>query len=183
MRKFEHVVCRTPCSQIVNGITSANLGKPIYKELLDQHNSYIRALQTCEVDITILPSLEDYPDSVFVEDVTLCTPKCAIVTLPGADSRCGEASLMTPVLRRFYEHIECIQAPGTLDAGDVMMVGDHYYIGASTRTNAEGAAQLIAILNKYGMTGSVVKLEKGLHLKTGLTYLENNNLLAAGEFI
>ena len=64
-----------------------------------------------------------------------------------------------------------------------MMVGDHYYIGESARTNAEGARQMIAILEKYGMTGSVVRLEEVLHLKTGLAYLENNNLIAAGEFI
>jgi len=64
-----------------------------------------------------------------------------------------------------------------------MMVGDHYYIGCSARTNAEGARQLIAILERYGMTGSVVTLEKVLHLKTGLAYLENNNLLACGEFL
>lgn len=76
---------------------------------------------------------------------------------------------MAPVLAR-YRHIRRIVEPGTLDAGDVMMVGDHYYIGCSAaRTNAEGARQLIAILERYGMTGSVVTLEKVLHLKTGTT--------------
>ena len=64
-----------------------------------------------------------------------------------------------------------------------MMVGNHYYIGKSARTNEEGAQQLIAILEKHGMTGSIVTLEEVLHLKTGLAYLENNNLLAAGEFV
>ncbi len=64
-----------------------------------------------------------------------------------------------------------------------MMVGTHFYIGLSARTNEEGARQMIVSLEKHGMSGSVVKLEKVLHLKTGLAYLENNNLLAAGEFI
>ena len=64
-----------------------------------------------------------------------------------------------------------------------MMVGSHFYIGLSERTNQAGTDQVIAILNKYGMTGSVVPLEKVLHLKTGVVYLENNNLLAAGEFL
>ena len=180
---FKHIIARTPCRGLVNGISSSNLGKPDYAKALEQHNAYIRALQTCGVDITILPPAEDFPDSVFVEDPALCTPHCAIVTRPGADSRRGEASLMEPVLRRFYQQVESIQAPGTLDAGDVMMVGSHFYIGESARTNAEGASQLIAILEKHGMSGSVVRLEKVLHLKTGLAYLENNNLLAAGEFI
>ena len=64
-----------------------------------------------------------------------------------------------------------------------MAVGNHYYIGQSRRTNQPGARQLIAILERYGMTGSVVGMEKALHLKTGLAYLEDNNLLAAGEFV
>ncbi len=64
-----------------------------------------------------------------------------------------------------------------------MMVGDHFYIGLSRRTNTNGAEQLINILNKYGMTGSLVTLDKVLHLKSGVAYLENNNLAAAGEFL
>ena len=64
-----------------------------------------------------------------------------------------------------------------------MMVGPHFYIGLSKRTNREGAEQTISILKKYGMTGSIVTLEKVLHLKTGLSYLEKNNLVASGEFI
>ena len=64
-----------------------------------------------------------------------------------------------------------------------MMVGDHYYIGLSERTNLEGAKQIIQILNKYGMSGSTVALKKALHLKTGLSYLEENNLVVCGEFI
>ena len=180
---FRHIVVRTPAPSLVDGISSAGLGKPIYEKALAQHNAYVRALQTCEVDITILPPAPAYPDSVFVEDPALCTPHCAVVTRPGADSRRGEAELLAPVLRRFYSQVERIEAPGTLDAGDVMMVGSHYYIGASARTNAEGARQLIALLQKYAMTGSVVPLAQVLHLKTGLAYLENGNLLAAGEFL
>ena len=83
----------------------------------------------------------------------------------------------------FFENIERISAPGMLEAGDIMMVQDHFYIGLSKRTNLEGANQLIAILNKYGMTGSLVELKKVLHLKTGVAYLENDFLLAGGEFI
>ena len=78
--------------------------------------------------------------------------------------------------------VEEIKEPGTLEAGDVMMVGSHYFIGLSERTNAQGACQLISILNKYGMTGSAVSLKNVLHLKSGVSYLENNNLLVTGEF-
>lgn len=184
MTKFNHIIARTPCKSLVNGLTSANLGKPDYQKALDQHNNYIRALQQCDVDITILPPNELFPDSVFVEDTVLCTPHCAIITRPGAISRRKETEIIENTIARFYPHnMEKITAPGTVEAGDIMMVNDHYYIGLSARTNQAGAEQMIAILKKYGLTGSVVKLEKVLHLKTGLAYLENDNLLASGEFI
>ncbi|MCX8588588.1 MULTISPECIES: dimethylargininase [unclassified Gilliamella] len=184
MKKFSHIIARTPAKSLIHGLTSANLGKPDYQKALDQHNNYIRALQQCDVDITLLPADERFPDSVFVEDVALCTPHCAIITRPGAESRRNETEIIIDTIERFYpKKVEKITAPGTVEAGDIMMVEDHYYIGLSARTNQEGANQMIAILQKYGLTGSVVTLEKVLHLKTGLAYLENNNLLAAGEFI
>lgn len=180
---FNHVICRTPCKALVDGLTSANLGKPNYEKALEQHNAYIRALQTCDVDITILPPNEQFPDSVFVEDTVLCTPHCAIITRPGAESRRQETMLIEETIHRFYANkVEYISSPGTVEAGDIMMVGSHYYIGLSARTNQHGAEQMISLLKKYGLTASIVTLEKVLHLKTGLSYLENNNLLAAGEF-
>ncbi len=64
-----------------------------------------------------------------------------------------------------------------------MMVGDHFYIGISARTNQEGAQQFIRALEKHGMSGEMVPLHTILHLKTGLSYIENNNLLISGEFL
>ena len=127
--------------------------------------------------------MKTFPDSTFVEDVALLTPHCAIMTNPGAATRTQEVISMQPVVNDFYQNIESIKMPGTVEAGDIMMVGDHYYIGLSERTNQIGADQMIAILKKYNMTGSVVSLTEVLHLKTGLGYLENNNLLACGEFL
>ncbi|HJN06143.1 MAG TPA: arginine deiminase family protein, partial [Bacteroidales bacterium] len=98
-------------------------------------------------------------------------------------SRRGEITEIKAVLKKYYKNIEQIESPGTVEAGDIMMVGSHFFIGLSERTNAIGAEQLIECLEKYGKTGSVVKLEKVLHLKTGLAYLEHNNLIACGEFL
>ena len=91
---------------------------------------------------------------------------------------------MIPVIKQFYpeECIEYIQSPGTMEGGDVMMVGDTFYIGRSARTNEEGIRQFSEILAKYGYTVVEVPLEKVLHLKTGVNYLENNNMLVSGEF-
>jgi len=111
------------------------------------------------------------------------TPGCAIITRPGAPSRRRETDSIRAVVSGFYSKMESIESQGTLQAGDVMMAGGHFYIGLSERTNTDGAQQLIAILEKYGMSGSVIALENVLHLKTGLGYLENNSLLACGEFL
>jgi dimethylargininase len=92
-------------------------------------------------------------------------------------------SAIETAVRRFRPSVEKIKAPGTVEAGDIMMVGDHYYIGLSARTNKDGAAQAENILNQYGMTSETIKLEEVLHLKTGLAYLENNNLIVSGEFL
>jgi dimethylargininase len=168
---------------LVNGITSAGLGKPDYKKALQQHDKYIEALRSCGVEVTILEAEEQYPDSVFVEDTAVLAEKCAVITNPGASSRQGEEISIKEALKKFYTHIKSITAPGTLEGGDVMRVKNHFYVGLSARTNEQGARQFTGILIKYGYTVSTVKMEKFLHLKTGLAYLENNNLLTAGEFI
>jgi dimethylargininase len=175
------IVC-SPCPTINEGITSSDLGKPVYHVALEQHNKYVKILQQLGLETRILSPKTMFPDSTFIEDVALCTSKCAIITSPGATSRRGEVSGMHEVLSKYYKVIENIDLPGTLEAGDVMMVGDHFYIGISGRTNSEGADQLIKILNKYGLNGSKVPLMKMLHLKSGVSYLENNNLLVCGEF-
>lgn len=183
---FKNVIVKRPCRAMVEGITSApELGKPDYELAVKQHDDYIEALKQCGVEVTILEADENYPDSCFVEDTAVITRKCAIISNPGAGSRTGEAVLMLPTIKKFFpeDKIEYIKAPGTLEGGDVMMVGDHFYVGRSARTNEEGIRQFIEILEKYGLTGSEVPLEFVLHLKTGVNYIENNNMLVSGEFI
>lgn len=180
---FTKAIVKIPCSNMISGLTSANLGSPDYLNSLVQHQNYINALRECGLDIKILDEDEKYPDSTFVEDTALLTPNCAIITNPGAPSRKGEILEMKKVLIGLYGNVEEVKDPGTLEAGDVMMVGNRFYIGLSERTNLLGAQQLITILNKDGMTGSTVTLEKVLHLKSGVSYLEKNNLLVTGEFM
>ena len=183
---FQNVIVRRPCKALVEGITSnPQLGKPDYELALQQHDTYIAALKQCGVEVTVLPADERYPDSCFVEDPAVITRKCAIITNPGAPSRNGEKDEIIDAVRKFFpeDKIEYIRFPGTLEGGDVMMVGDHFYVGRSARTNEEGIRQFIAILEKHGLSGSEVTLEEVLHLKTGVNYLENGNMLVSGEFV
>jgi dimethylargininase len=180
---FRNAIVRRPGRSLSSGITSARLGKPDYERALQQHDKYIEALKSCGVQVTVLEAEEQYPDAVFVEDTAVLTGRCAVVTNPGAASRQGEEISIKEVLKKFYTNIETIIPPGNLEGGDVMQVGDHFYVGLSARTNEEGSRQLAEILKKYGYTVSFIKMKKFLHLKTGLAYLKNNHLLLAGEFI
>ena len=183
---FKNVIVRKPAKSMIDGITSApELGKPDYELAVRQHDAYIEALKQCGIQVTELEALEEYPDACFVEDVAVLTRKCAIITNPGAPSRNGEKAHIAEVIRKFYseDQIAYIENPGTLEGGDVMMVGDHFYVGRSARTNAEGIRQFVEILERFGLSGSEVSLEKVLHLKTGVNYLENNTFLVSGEFI
>ena len=183
---FQNVIVRRPCKALIDGITSnPQLGKPDYEKACKQHDSYIAALKECGVQVTVLEADERYPDSCFVEDPAVITRKCAIITNPGAPSRNGEKDEIIGAVRKFFsqDQIEYIKAPGTLEGGDVMMVGDHFYVGRSARTNEEGIRQFIAILEKHGLSGSEVTLEEVLHLKPGVNYLENGNMLVSGEFV
>ena len=176
MTKFSNVIVRRPSKSLVDGITSApELGKPDYELALKQHDDYIAALKQCGVEVTVLPALEEYPDSCFVEDTAVITRCGAIIDNPGAGSRNGESKEMEPTIRQFFDddHIAYIKSPGTLEGGDVMMVGDHFYVGRSARTNEEGIRQFIEILEGWGLSGSEVPLN----------YLEDNNMLVSGEFI
>ncbi|NMC44578.1 MAG: N(G),N(G)-dimethylarginine dimethylaminohydrolase [candidate division Zixibacteria bacterium] len=179
--RFTKAIVRTPGASMVDGLTSAGSGKPDYAKALVQHAAYIRALESCGLRVTVLPADEAFPDSTFVEDPALVTPAGAIIMRPGAESRRGETAAIEQALAGFFPNFERIVPPGTVDAGDIMMVGDHYYIGLSKRTNAEGAAQVIAILEAHGLTGSTVPLKHILHLKSAAAYLEDRRIVLGGE--
>jgi dimethylargininase len=180
---FRNAIVRTPGSSITMGLSKSSLGKPDHKMALLQHEIYIAQLKALGLEVRILPTEEMFPDSTFIEDTALCTPACAVITSPGAVSRRGEITGMRQILSDYFSNIEEIQLPGTLEAGDVMRTGNIYFIGLSERTNSEGADQLIVILKKYGYEGIKVPLTGLLHLKSGVSYIENNNLLATGELI
>ncbi len=180
---FTRAVVRRPARSMVNGLSSSNLGTPNYTIALAQHDAYIEALRNCGLDVTVLDPDEGYPDSTFVEDTAIVTPKFGIITRPGATSRRGETQSVARVLSKFLDRIWYVEAPGTADAGDVMMVRGHLYVGLSRRTNVEGADQILQIIKPYGMSGSTIPLRDMLHLKSGAAYIENDNLVLGGELL
>lgn len=180
---FSNAIVRKPGRSMVKGLSEAGLGLPDYQEAVLQHASYVSALRDCGLRVRVLEADEDYPDSTFVEDTALLTSRCAIITNPGAPSRRGEVDSIREALSEYFPEIEEVESPGEVDAGDIMRVEGHYYVGLSKRTNPEGAEQVIRFLEKHGMTGSTIRVKEVLHLKTGVSYLEDNNLLVSGEFL
>jgi len=174
-------IVRRPGRNFANGITTTNLGKPVYEKALEQHAAYCDALKRCGVELIILEADERYPDGCFVEDTAIVNGKVAVITHPGAASRRGEEVEIARVISG-YRKTETIAFPGTLEGGDILKVENHYFIGLSGRTNKEGADQLAAILSKYGFTSSEIKVEAGLHLKSDIAYLGKGNFISTPAF-
>jgi dimethylargininase len=183
MSMFAEAIVKAVPETIDAGITSANLGKPDYEKAREQHGHYVGALERCGLKVTVLGADKRYPDSVFVEDTAVVTDRCATIANPGAVDRRGEVHEIEDVLSGLYENVERIVSPGTLDGGDVLQVGDHFYVGLTQRTNREGAEQLSTHLRGYGFGASFVTLRQFLHLKTGVAYLGGYDLIVAGELV
>jgi len=178
---FTKAIVRRPGRNFSEGITTATLGKPVYGKALEQHAAYCEALNRCGLEVMVLEADERYPDGCFVEDTAVVTVEAAVITNPGAPTRQGEEAEISRVLARFRK-IEKIELPGTLDGGDILRADNHFYIGISARTNRAGAAQLTAILTRYGYTSSEIEVASGLHLKSGIAYLGNGNFISVPEF-
>lgn len=180
---FTKAITRKPCKTLVEGISTAMFGEgtPDYDSALKQHSNYVSTLRELGLEVTVLEGDDRYPDSCFVEDPAVVMERCAIITNSPEESRNGEKHDMLNTIKKFYSDLQIffIEAPGTMEGGDVMRVGDHFYIGQSDRTNAEGAKQFNDIVTKFGYTSSTVPVTEGLHLKDFVINLENNNLLVS----
>jgi dimethylargininase len=173
---FTHAFTRLPGKNFADGLTTVNQGTPNYELILKQHQVYRQTLLSLGLDVLVLPEEPAYPDAYFVEDPAIVTPKIAIITHAGAPSRVGEGATLEPYLE-YYRPILHIRPPGSVDGGDVLMVGNHFFIGLSERTNEDGAGQLASLLASAGHTSETVPVASGLHLKSGVNYLGGNTLV------
>lgn len=184
MSQFSHAILRRPGVNYADGLTRVDLGVPSLAQVMAQHERYCAALRECGLELTILEADERYPDGTFVEDAAVLLPDAAMITRPGADSRQGEVIAIDGALRGHYSSFERIEAPGTLDGGDICEADRHVFIGLSHRTNEEGAAQLTRWLEEHGYSASTVDIrgmDSILHLKSGIAWLGDHRLLVIEE--
>jgi dimethylargininase len=175
---FNRALVRRPSRSVVGGLAAVDRGRPSFEGVAREHAAYVRALEAAGVAVEVLPPLEAYPDSVFVEDVGLVFPGAAIVLRPGAATRAGEAGEIAPALAACFDRVLHL-AEGTVDGGDVLATPRGVFIGRSARTNAEGAAALIALLAEIGLQGVGVTTPAGvLHFKSDCALIDEETILA-----
>ena len=147
-----------------------------YIRAVEQHDQYEAALRSLGCSVIHLPSLPDSPDSVFVEDAAVVLPEVAVITRPGAESRRNDTGSVAALLSR-YRRIATIEPPGTMDGGDVLVIGSTIYVGESTRTNAEGIRQLARLTAPHGYEVKAVRVSGCLHLKSAATRIDDSLLV------
>lgn len=182
--QFTQALLRLPGDNFAQGLTQAGEGAPDPALALVQHQHYRAALEAAGVSLTVLPADPRHPDGCFVEDTALVTARGAILTRPGAPSRRGEVDSIAAALDAAFPQPARIEAPGTVDAGDVCEADGHFLIGLSARTNEAGADQLAGWLGDRGYRSDLLDIRRCrtlLHLKTGIAYLGDGRLLATPD--
>lgn len=175
---FSRALARAPAKSVTQGLRAHGGEGPAYEGVVREHRAYVAALTEAGVTVEILPALEAFPDSVFIEDPALVFPEGAILLRPGAPSRLGEAEALTPELSARFEETQALDT-GFADGGDVLNLGDRILIGVSARTDTAGARRLAQLLRKFGRKAEVVATPPGvLHFKTDCAFVDHETVLS-----
>lgn len=150
-----------------------------YERAREQHEQYREVLASLGCEVISLPADAAYPDCVFIEDTAVVLGDMAVITRPGAESRRGEVSVVADALAR-YRPLVRIEAPGTLDGGDVLVLRDRIYVGSSSRSNDEAMRRLRTLTGREVIR---VNVHGALHLKTAVTAVSDDTLLINREWV
>lgn len=169
---------RRPGPLLAEGIVTHQERVPVDTDLATkQWQGYVDALEAEGWDVIEVPPADDCPDAVFVEDTVVMYGDLAVICRPGAEQRRRETAATEAVLRDLGYRIERIEAPGTLDGGDVLKHGGHAWVGFGGRTNLEGVHQLASFLSAKGVDVVAVPIESVLHLKSAVTALPDGTVV------
>lgn len=175
---FDSVLVRRPSPSVVRGLRAGPGPDPSYEGVVAEHDHYVEALRAAGVeDITVLPALEAFPDSVFVEDPALVFSEGAILLRPAAPTRSGEVAVLAPELRRHFDIVQTLPDDGFVDGGDVLLTPHQVIIGLSARTDEVGARHLAEGLARFGKKAFITRTPKEvLHFKTACSLLDEETL-------
>lgn len=172
---------RPPAASYLKAISSSHASIDVALART-QHEEYCQALRATGLTVTVLPADERYPDSCFMQDPAMVIAGRAIVCRMGTASRRGEEAGAAEALAEHGFAPVAIQAPGTLEGGDVLILPDRVLVGQTARSNPDGIAQLAGILASQDVVVTGVPVNGYLHLLSAVAYLGDNRLLAAPEF-
>lgn len=176
---FTHAITRRPSLAIVQGLRAVDTGDPDLDQFQADHTAYIAALRSTGATVAELDAMEEFPDSVFVEDAALCLREGAILMRPGAPSRLGEAAAIRPALEEVYSNVVSIDGPGFIEGGDILVTEREILIGSSARTNAAGIEELKERVAPWGYTVRHVATPPDvLHFKTDCSLLDEETVLS-----
>ena len=180
--RFDSAIVRAPSRSVIFGLRALDRGEPTYEGVKAEHDAYVVALRAAGVEVTVLPALEEFPDSIFIEDPALVFTEGAVVLRPGAPTRRGEAGALAPVLcTRFHTVLE-LPPGGFADGGDVLVTPERVLIGRSGRTDNAGARGLVDCLAKLGRRGGLVETPtEVLHFKTECSLLNDETVLCTAR--
>jgi dimethylargininase len=178
---FNSAIVRTPGKSVVDGLRAHSGPAPVFEIVLSEHQAYIDALRAARVQVTVLDPLENFPDSIFVEDPALVFSQAAVLLRPGAPSRMLEARELAATLEARFPEVLSL-SEGYADGGDILVTPGRVLIGLSARTDETGAADLQRLLQSIGMASKVVAVPRGtLHLKSDCSLVDEETILATPE--
>lgn len=176
MRK--QALVRRPGPRLADGLLTHLDRVPVDDVLATrQWEAYVAALCAEGWSCHEVEPADDCPDAVFVEDTVVVYGDLAVITRPGADERKPETEGTERTLRHLGYRIAHIEAPGTLDGGDVLKHAGTVWVGTGGRTNQAGVDQLAAHLAPLGATVLAVPVTKVLHLKSAVTALPDGTVV------
>ena len=172
------VLVRRPSSRLAEGLVTHIERQPVDVDLaVRQWEGYVGALEDAGWEVIEVPPMEECPDGVFIEDDVVMYGDRAVVARPGADERKPETAAIADRLGALGYDVVSIEAPGTLDGGDVLKHDGTVWVGLGGRTNRAGVDQLTAYLEPYGATVVPVPISKVLHLKSAVTALPDGTVI------
>ena len=177
---FKNAIIRQPNKSIQNGLSSQNL-HPQYEVIAEEHSSYIKAIKEAGLQIKLLESLEEYPDSIFVEDPALTYKSNIIILNPFDLSRNGERDIIKEEIKHLFDKMLFIEN-GFVEGGDILNINNHFIIGLSNRTNKLGADNLSKILQSLGATVEICKTPDDiLHFKSECSIIDDDTILVSNK--
>jgi dimethylargininase len=169
---------RRPSPRLAEGLLTHLERVPVDAELaVRQWQQYVDALTAAGWSTIEVPPADDCPDSVFVEDTMVVYGDLAVIARAGAEQRRPEAAAAAQAVEAQGYRLARIDAPGTLDGGDVLKIGSTVYVGRGGRTNQAGIDQLRAHLEPLGARVVAVPVDKVLHLKSAVTALPDGTVI------